>query len=240
MKLLSSWKESLEIFYPKNFKTFVLLTLNAWLQTWKVGWVYFVTILALFCWSISGITISFLMLVAHFIKYAAAHTLIALYLMAVRPSVTKKNYSYFLHMVWSFGIQLVLLSLALPYVGPIMPPVIFEIFVVYTLFFIMFLLDSSGDIFCLRSLKNAAVFFLYNLPLVVLGIALQVLTAVLLLLLLYFGYSSIADDLRKLDQGSAMLNFCVFSIGFVALTLYLTFWVGVYVKRTRDDAALYT
>ena len=36
MNLLEAWKDSLEILRPKNFKLFLLVTLNSIVQTYKI------------------------------------------------------------------------------------------------------------------------------------------------------------------------------------------------------------
>jgi hypothetical protein len=97
MYLLQSWKDSLSLFKPKNFKLFALVTLKTIGQTYRL-------LLKYFWW------IALLYVAVHFINISATVFGISLQALAtafllfiwffvscliVRPSISQKNYAYF-------------------------------------------------------------------------------------------------------------------------------------------------
>ena len=99
MQLLQSWKESLSLFIPKNFKLFILVTLKSALETYSLLFYYF--------WWLILITLAFdigcywpeCVLVGtpwELVKKALELMLGFALFMLVRPSVSLKRWGYFI------------------------------------------------------------------------------------------------------------------------------------------------
>lgn len=269
MGLLASWRESLDILRPKNLKQFMLLTMNAWLQAWKAGWLF---ISLLLFGGLFGLDV--LRYFAGNLFYLESNSfyywfgvlvrvsLITLFLISSRPSIRLKESSYFLAMIRDFLLPILAMYVILTYTlsslllfnagsGPegflvLVRVVLFDIlffnFMLFFLFFELFYLDARPwNIAALfASLRNGVVFLWYNLSLIWGGLLLQGIITGLIALLMYLLYSVFADLLRSMaHQYPTLINFLVFVIGYVFSTLFLTFWVNVYIKRVRDNPSLY-
>ena len=105
MDLFEAWKDSLEIVRPKNFKLFLLVTLNSIVQTYKILITRFWWLFGLFCIMVfsffymmmQGKTLSSpVLMTAMAIGFLFALLLLFITMLAARPSTLKKNISYFL------------------------------------------------------------------------------------------------------------------------------------------------
>ena len=97
MQLFQSWKESLLIFKPQNFKLFLLVTLKAiadtyrvWLKYW--GWLFIVNIVFVGISQIGGQAQPYVQVIADYIE----STILFMLFLIVRPSLRPKNYAYFM------------------------------------------------------------------------------------------------------------------------------------------------
>lgn len=113
MELIKNWRDSLTIFIPGNFKLFGLVTLNAYVQSMKVMVRYFWWLILL----IAGLA---------WFGYSSVLVSASLYyglvmLMAIRPSLHKKDGAYFaeysLHGIKFFlGYSCIAIFVLLPFV----------------------------------------------------------------------------------------------------------------------------
>jgi len=250
MALLASWKESLEIFYPRNFKTFALLTFNAWVKAWKVVWPYAFGVLgAMFILSwLQGGFVS----VWGFSRIIDLWRpmLIVLFLAAVRPSVGLKDVTYYR----SLALKLMILAV-LPWVTVIVgeqlvasvPMYLWQqsLWTLYYIcnillvllvwhvgayayvFFSLFLLDMPMTGWY-RAVKNTFVFFVYNAP---------VCWMVMLLELIVFGTAFLS--LSRLTYSDQLQTLVSIMVWVLLTTLFLALWTNIYIKRVRDNPNLY-
>jgi len=90
MQLLQSWKESLSIFKPANFKLFVLITIKSVWETYKILFKYFWWLIILL------VTVQFYKTaLGMLILFGVPLLLVYLILLIARPSVGLKNWAYF-------------------------------------------------------------------------------------------------------------------------------------------------
>lgn len=109
--LLQSWKESLKLFVPKNFKLFALVTLKTMEQTYSLLLSYF--------WWLPVATIGLLFFVIQSMPFESAmkinEILVLVFLfiwtlvvaLCTRPSVGQKNVTYFVHYLYYIPIIMV-------------------------------------------------------------------------------------------------------------------------------------
>lgn len=113
MNVLESWKDSLEILRPKNFKLFLLVTLNSIIQTYKILFLYLLffigltvgmTFFGLATFSVPRLDL--LLIVPLSFAITAPFFVGFMIILAARPSTLKKNFYYFVtykkHAVYSF------------------------------------------------------------------------------------------------------------------------------------------
>lgn len=186
MQLLQSWKESLAIFSPKNFKVFFLVTLKAVIETLNA--------LVRYCWA--PLILFFLGTMfdgAHFFTWIGVWVgpqgmtllgysfLIFLVFLAARPSVLRKGYwyfaSYWYYWVYVILFRLLQLLIALIFAYFLGGSFVFaHLFVIWLIvflyvpdlfvaFFLLFLLDSDGSPReAFYSVWRALKMFVYNVP----------------------------------------------------------------------------
>jgi len=183
MQLLASWRSSLAILLPNNFKNYVLISLRsigrtycAWFAHWwfLIG-LYVATELYIWCcyMPMSGFFGSYYVDIAlsvvRFLAIASVH--MTLYL-SVRPSTGLKNYTYYFGFarhfifaaIWFFLLTQIDAYIFHTFHGSILY-LYFAIIPLISMFFVLFLLDSDASLLsvlksCIRSIKM----FVYNLP----------------------------------------------------------------------------
>lgn len=176
--LIRSWRESVAVFVPKNFKLFFLAVLNTFVQSLVPFLLYF-GIFIIGALAPLGLNNTFLQdsynvtLIAFLVSAFSIMTISFGMYVTVRPSVARKNARYFLgfglHFIWFVIFELLLrilnasIELTVGYtVRLFVQALIISPFVVY---FYFFLLDSRPNfVQQLRNLKSALMFVLYNLP----------------------------------------------------------------------------
>jgi len=263
MYLLQSWKESLTIFIPKNFKLFLLVTLKSLLETTKTFFRYFwwlivlelggpplLNMLGVFTKMPSGDVAN---IVAFLTVFAQTITLFCLYLIA-RPSVAKKDYAYFKHysyyvaivffiaFVCSLVVQMSLLY-ARVLLGSLLVPLLFLVMLPSALgaFFLLFWFDSDGTIKNLfysfvRSIKMV----LYNYPFCLIASLLfggmWALVSVVPVQTFIFIYGAKLGILPLVVWPMLILRSIVRVLLFA---LQICFFTNFYVKRLHDQFTLY-
>jgi len=179
MQLLQSWKESLLIFEPSNFKLFLIVTVKLIWETYKILFKYFWLVIMFYILSLrfqrgTGLVFS--------VKIALNIVIIFAIFLTVRLSVSIKNLAYFNEKFRNYFIPFMLglscfvcfwfllllfdswiasliwdLNLSLTLGFFVLLPV--------AVFFFLFLLDSDGRIqFLVSSLIRAIKMTLYNYP----------------------------------------------------------------------------
>jgi len=209
MQIVHSWLESLQLFIPKNFKLFFLVTLRSFCLALKD---FFSTLWWFFLFLVVGepvLSVWFLRGLPRWFPALFGWLLLVFYtfylFLSVRPSITLKNNSYYIRytgyvfyvVVILFGVEFFLnlmsgiplpisnvvqygLTLMLPFeLLGVMPLLLISPLLVFT---ILFLLDSDGTpLSFFASLGRGAKMFLYNYPFCILAY------------FLFFGWSHVMD-----------------------------------------------
>lgn len=132
MNLLKSWKDSLEILRPNNFKLFLLVTLNAVWQSCKLMITYFWWLLLAYIAAIivlpilirTSPSLAMAMITNQMLIYSIVIAVIVCTMLlvfaavlATRPSTKKKDFSYFLSYKKHFAYFVILCILLFVLVG---------------------------------------------------------------------------------------------------------------------------
>lgn len=254
--LLRSWKESLEIFYPKNFKTFASFALNTWKKAWKIAGPYLAVLFAVIYLSVHA-PILFNNLLGVAVAQVLAQwrlLVVILFLAAARPSVGQKNSTYFKKLI-PHMVVIALMPLAALLLTPIVYPInalvvaniiegnlchwsvlvalIFSIYIVAVwCLFALFLFDGPFSV-VFHALKNAMVFVVYNAPLC--GIIMLIYA-----LVIFMPFLPLKNALPTLDmQDIALLQITLTLYWVVLTTLFLSICTAIYSKRVSESPNLY-
>lgn len=262
MQLFQLWKESLVLFAPKNFKLFLLVTLNTIVQIGKA--------LVRYCWAPLLLFFAMDLFVAEPL-YGLSGTLggaqvvlvlirsmmLFLVFLAARPSMLRKGYWYFAS-YWYYWfyvalyalLRLVLQATLVSYLSEhthflwgiwsfIWPFFAMNLATPLYAYYILFLLDSSGSIFAAcASLWRALKMMWYNLPAVFLihaiGYVCGLLVANLISVPLHY-VSRWVDYLLSVSSLSLLISLgaLVFAI------IWAAFVTNFYIKRLYDQCGLY-
>ena len=181
--VFTKWKESLEIFKPKNFKLFLLASLNNFRRSLKTIFSYFfwpisiivfllfISFLALFNFNKIGFiqsgTLKSFVSISYFILLIPLSLYFILYqFLVTRASIENKNYSYFLKytnkIVGIFFISLIFLLLSLPF------SIFFnlKLSVLFSIAIFFFLDSKNSFVSIFASTINALTLSIYNLPVI--------------------------------------------------------------------------
>ncbi len=183
MGLIRSWRESVAVFVPKNFKLFFLAVLNTFVQSLVPFLLYFgiffiglVVVLSFDNSYFEGLHnlafMRFLALVRLLVLVLCSFiTNFGMYA-AVRPSVARKNARYFFglgfHFIW-FLVFLFLsrfFSASIELMAQNAPRFFLEaLLALFTIYFFFFMLDARPRfIQQFINLKSSFIFIVYNLP----------------------------------------------------------------------------
>lgn len=220
--LLRSWKESLLIYIPKNFKLFLLVTIKSALQTYgyliyHFWWLLLLVILVdTGCYYPECLLPGSLWVFAN--MFLKALSLFIIFMLS-RPSVSLKNIHYIVEKLPNFGLgfllfyiffYIVVAAFKVLIVGLIMVPIL--------ICSLLFYLDTAGSLEdVVLSLWRGIKMYLFNFPffllsaIVVLGIWYQVT-----LLSIYWKY-----------------------VFFLFVPFVVSYFKNMYVKRLHDQFNLY-
>lgn len=241
------WLSSLKIFLPNNFKLFIFVTLNAWLQGVKTFFKYFWWLIFVL-WS--GDPRFFGMTPGLFSFYKIIDVLpYFLMLLAIRPSVKRKTFSYFTgyilqfllvtfayffvdFVIWLIFNWLNLNQYALFFNSLLSPTFLVSEWNVVFIFTMFFYLDSSGrvdDFF--KSVWRAFKMTFYSYPfLLVTFVVFRVLLALFFFIQPFF--------LHILAR--YYLEFPFLYILFAFIFIFYAAWLNnFYLKRVHEDNGLY-
>jgi hypothetical protein len=267
MYLLQSWQESLKVFIPKNFKLYLLATLNAALHTYKAlvlkyWWVllgYLAVDLGIgFATYNLGLTEFFL---AHETLYEVLSmvqdysyvALILLVALAARPSVQKKDAAYLAgygkHLAYFMVVAVALNELFGP--QPLATNLwikfafLFEVSYLSPLFvfFTLFLLDVRPSLRGVgKAMLNAGTMCLYNYPFCLASfIMLYGLSAG------FFYVQGLLVNLLHLPMAVVLFDFYIFTpvryfVAFMNLffmVIPFCYFATLYTKRLHEQFTLY-
>ncbi len=243
MNLLEAWKDSLEILRPKNFKLFLLVTLNSIVQTYKT----LITRLGLFIGLFFAALFVFSFVVPRTYAYAVVvfafavlFVLLLLFatILAARPSTLKKNISYFLsykkHFLY-FVVCLALFGVAVSALGFLLFKL--GLFPSFHLIFkldqplwwawILFFVDTKPSfVNCFMALWRTIKMFIYNAPFWLFGYFLPLWVV-----------QSIFWPIYAYLPASVMPGTLI--AGGLALVIPICYVTNFYVKKIHDQFNLY-
>lgn len=234
MHILQSWKESLTLFKPSNFKLFFLVSARSFglaLKTFFVYWGW----LILFFWMYHFMIPHSLSAQLN-IEVIVRALLLFLFICCLRPSASIKNMHYFIKMIRKFWIVIVMtiglyiIDSKLLAVNIIFDTSFYLFFSLLITLYLLFTLDSDGSIKNLilsayRSLKM----LLYNLPwFLVIALVFTLLEILELGISMYIAHfsDSLAMILHNILQGMVY--------GF-----HVALLANFYLKRLYDQIELY-
>jgi hypothetical protein len=232
------WIGSLRIFLPANFKLLFLVTLNAWIQALKIIFKYFwwlIVLIPLMQSGILGVQIYSLLLI-NILTIALG----VITILAIRPSVQKKDMRYFLGYWYHF----ILFKLYWVIVGFIMTIILSPIalffgkpfFAISSFFF--FYLYSYGMFFFLdarATVVNAGISFLRGLRMTIYGLPFNIIVGI------FFGY--LYFFIMRLVPPSLVMNiiisYCYWLLLFVVTSFFLTLLNNFYIKQAHENYEIY-
>lgn len=239
MYLLESWKDSLSLFKPKNFKLFALVTLKTIGQTYwlllKYFWWVQLGVIGLYFWFPQSN-------LRELIQYLVYCIWLAIVALCVRPSVAKKNYAYFSKYLLYLPVIIVgfvaihdLLELHIQ--GRYL--IMFACFVAQLLF-IFFMFDMSfGVKNALKSLVFAIKMFWYNAPGLFLIIGANFVLVILQIRILQ---GVIQSAIWESLHGHHIQYFfkCMYFFNyFIVIPIIVSIIGNFYIKRLHEQPQLY-
>jgi len=244
MRLVQAWKNAITLFYPSNFKLFILITIRSIVEAYKIllhYWWWLLVLISgatLFKWGNTGFFF--------FLSIVLNYVFIFAFSLATRPSLKKKNVTYFSSY----------LSLFLPTIAGFLSIKLFEVLLVKItgidmnqwqsvrllvksfsyatqVFFIFFFLDSDHTIGqLLQSLLRSVKMTIYNYPiclffgLIILGLE----TAFIFFAGIFlFAWEEVAILLRIID----LVNKVVF------VPIQLSVFANIYIKKLHEQFDYY-
>ncbi|MGE0207089.1 MAG: hypothetical protein AB7R69_04560 [Candidatus Babeliales bacterium] len=246
------WLNSLKFFLPKNITLFLLVSLNAMWQAWKIigfyfWWIFLIEpamvylnpfILTLHNWVAVSLFMTFFLPVVQL-------AILCIIILALRPSVALKNYHYFSHYTGHFLSYLMVIG------------IIFFIMVMGTIFsvthtFTAFLNPMVQWFFiqCSMSFMIFSAFFCFDAPLtpdVLLSfwrgfkMVWYGLPFCLVCTIIFYSLGSLcAGFLSSVASVAPGLIAFIFYIGYyILLSLLIAVFNNFYLKRAHEDYDLY-
>lgn len=260
MKLLSVWKDSLSPFAPKNFRRFLLVTLNTIKQSYAVFLWYWWWLLPLSAFlydfpfhfvtglvPLSANNHRFFEGLLAIILYAS---LIFLFFLSMRPSVDRKNFRYFAHYIF-YDTYFILSSIGLSYFGNSLLAdkvpfrnlqfLLLIVLFITQYFFTMFLLDSDGSCrSALFSVYRAVKMVVYNIPFALVTVLMICIMSTSMMFCMV-GFAKLLDYFELFNVLNLQAMFCimVFLPHFVVLTMAICFVANFYTQKVYEQYRLY-
>ena len=222
MTLVQSWKDSVQLLKPKNFKLFAMVTIKSIIEAYKLYFKYF-------WWLLAVMLLFFLCITPDSLVHSVAllsfvHIIYGLLFLGVcfitRPSILQKDYSYlrtqFKKNLWN------VLFIPLLFISPYSP---------WSVFLILFFADSEGGFKkFLLSMWNALKMMIYNLPLIlVITLFLVMVNGFFYIPILFLNYLYFIAPLRYLFT----------AIGAFLMPITICTYTNIYIKRLHDQFDLY-
>jgi hypothetical protein len=245
MQLFHGWKDSFKIFAPRNLGLFLLVSLNAARQAYKVwfkvSWPLFVLFVA---------QQFFVMWIApahwglEFIEKMVQLILLVTLILSLRPSVKRKSLAYFYDYRWHVGLLVLIggadfiIARECMHVPIVLGNLLHPLVLIFLATLLLFYYDTPGRIrdFFL-SCWRTCMLLLYGLPFYVVMLAVMSLCYWLIVLVVGHLYIPLAC-LFHVDPLNGWYGFvyflCVFFIIFVFSMLPLACVATFYTKRIHD------
>jgi len=267
--LVDSWKASLQLCKPKNFKAFMLVTLNACLQTAKALIFGAGPILLGFIvvFGVGGYGLMILLLwwrvpvpfILGFLLQIAMVPLFMCVCLAARPSTSRKDVRYFIDYLmgrWYVLLGIVFISASSPVlvgafldafpgeVWSLLKPLVVFWVKPLVVFWVLFACDERPGVGnLLRATARAVTMFVYNLPVCLLVSVTQWLPGGLLTLAAVWT-SGIIWSAPDIPTGGNIFSIGLAVVAAMAFVGGLSFFVTVlcvnlYIKWTHDRPELY-
>jgi hypothetical protein len=251
-----SWRDSLRLFIPSNFKIFILVTLNA-IKQGIIPWLrHGLLPMVIMLFGFHGISLivhivgnstlinAFVTALPIFILIVAAYLSFTLCL-ALRPSVARKNGAYFRsywpHFVWAVIGILICGSLFLLFMSPALTDVkcvhyvITPVLVFFTLFFVEMRPSLKGF---LKAIRNASLMTFYNLPFIAVSVG---IACVFHAVNVYIDNG--LGDIKLLMSPWVLLYGAgiglLFIVNCIMYFVGKAYWVNFYIKRLHEQFKLY-
>ncbi len=235
MQILQSWKESLSLFNPSNFKLFFLVSVQAFMRAVQTMVIYWGWLILLF-WTYDYFLPQNATQHSLFIDVLFRSVLLFLMICSVRASTPLKNGRYFVNVfvkVWPvvpITIALYWLNVHMPSVNSFFDTSFYLFFSVVLTLYLLFVTDTEGGVYALCiSAYRACKLLLFNIPwFIIIAFAFTVIELVLLALAGYVAQfsSGVAMVLHELIQ-AALYGFQV------------TMVTNFYIKRLYDQLEVY-
>lgn len=174
--LLRSWKESLLIYIPKNFKLFLLVTIKSAMQTYgyviyHFWWLFLLMVLVdTGCYYPECLLPGSLWVLLNMLVKGLFLLII---FMLSRPSISLKNIHYIIEQLYRFGLGFLLLYMFFYMIMPLINMMIIGL-VIMPIFIctLLFYLDTAGSLGDIGwSLWRGIKMYLFNLPFFLLSAA---------------------------------------------------------------------
>ncbi len=244
MRLVQAWKNAVTLFYPSNFKLFILITIRSIVEAYKIllrYWWWLLVLISgatLFGWSDTGFFF--------FLSVVLNYVFIFVFVLATRPSLNKKNVVYFSSYLPLFlptfagFLSIKFLEVSLPNIIGIDMDQWQSLFLLVKsfsyatqVFFIFFFLDSDHTIKqLLQSLLRSVKMATYNYPiclffgLIILGLEIAISFFVGIFL---FAWEEAELFLRIIDLVSKL----------VFVPIQLSVFANIYIKKLHEQFDYY-
>jgi hypothetical protein len=270
MTLVQSWIDSLALLKPKNAQLFIMVTIKSIIEAYKIMFHYWWWLMGLLvaCYILPIVLptpIWITSLSVPIIPFLLYQMIFLAICFATRPSIMKKDWSYFgiqykkIIIYWlslpilmwvllnPFGILLTHLVFYLTSISAyllILPITIYWFFVGLSLsgsiFLVLFFADSSGGPKnFLLSAWNALKMIIFSLPLLlIIGIFFQVSAALISQLMLRVIARVISDE-NSLAQALWIMFMVQNILASLLLPIGVCFYANIYIKKLHDQFDLY-
>lgn len=232
MNILQAWQESFYFFQPKQFNLFLLVTLKSIKDAYSLlikywWWLYLICIGLMIASVHTSVGHSKLLFILFALPFGVALKIVQfIMILATRPSMQRKTYSYFMHYLQERWYLIALLWLATLFRMEWIP-----LFPIGIVLFTLFALDSPNTMQSVgKSLFRTLVMLTYNLPLwIVIFVAIFLVNALFLLSSMLFGFIGLVTF------GTVLTH--LLSLLFLPVEICLI--TNVYIKKLHEQSNLY-
>jgi hypothetical protein len=170
MELMQNWKNSLQLLNPNQLKPFLMVTAKTVLSVYNT---LNKPLSSRGNWELAGVVL-FLIVLSNIIQNVfwlesiilngVRYGLFFIFILSMRPSVSRKDQAYFLEYIDRFKYALIA-TILLGILPPFFPVFAIPLVFLWWMFFLLFLFDSSGSFKAtLRAKAQATKLLVYNLP----------------------------------------------------------------------------
>lgn len=254
MNIVQSWKDSLLLLLPQNFKLFALVTLKSIMDTYKTlfkyWWFLYGSVIGFYGLIVAGIfglykykwylpitdmlqlMISIIIMEFFFVLFFIIQAIfLFIVCLTTRSSIKQKNYAYYLNYLKQYWYCLFLAMAALY----IKVPLLYSLLII----FLLFIVDAQPSLNnMIYALINSMRFMLYNFPLFIILELFIELAERLIIFINYYLLSGVF-------QVSHAIIFALFATLLVSIItllfspILIVILTNLYIKRVHDQPELY-